>query len=39
MQEHAIDQQFVALIGIDWADQKHDICLKAACWATIKTPV
>ena len=24
------DQSYAAVIGIDWADQKHDICLKAA---------
>ncbi|MFZ5593952.1 MAG: IS110 family transposase [Pseudomonadota bacterium] len=25
-----IDQAYAACIGIDWADQKHDICLQAA---------
>ncbi|HEX2825217.1 MAG TPA: transposase, partial [Burkholderiales bacterium] len=24
------DQSYAAFVGIDWADQKHDICLKAA---------
>ena len=24
------DQSFAAFVGIDWADQKHDVCLKAA---------
>ena len=24
------DQSFAAFVGIDWADRKHDICLKAA---------
>jgi hypothetical protein len=24
------DQGYAAFVGIDWADQKHDICLKAA---------
>ena len=26
----SVDQSYVAFIGIDWADQKHDICLTAA---------
>ena len=24
------DQSYAAFVGIDWADQKHDVCLKAA---------
>lgn len=24
------DQSYAAFVGIDWADQKHDICLAAA---------
>ncbi|HEX2828387.1 MAG TPA: IS110 family transposase [Burkholderiales bacterium] len=24
------DQSFAAFVGIDWGDQKHDVCLKAA---------
>ena len=24
------DQGYAAFIGIDWADRKHDVCLKAA---------
>lgn len=24
------DQSFAAFVGIDWADRKHDVCLKAA---------
>ena len=27
---HAAQQPFAALIGIDWANAKHDICLRAA---------
>lgn len=27
---HALDHSFAAFIGIDWADNKHDICLQAA---------
>ena len=22
--------QFTAIIGIDWADKKHDVCIQAA---------
>ena len=25
-----IEHTYAACIGIDWADQKHDICLQAA---------
>ena len=25
-----ISNDFVAHIGLDWADQKHDVCLKAS---------
>jgi transposase len=24
------DERYAAFVGIDWADQKHDVCLKAA---------
>lgn len=27
---HTHENRFAALIGIDWADRKHDICLQAA---------
>ena len=27
---HPVQQPFAALIGIDWANAKHDICLRAA---------
>jgi len=26
----AIDLQYAAFVGIDWADRKHDMCLQAA---------
>ena len=26
----AADQSYAAFVGIDWADQKHDVCLKVA---------
>ena len=29
MEHTLIDEQFVAFIGIDWADAKHDLCLQA----------
>lgn len=32
-------QRFAALIGIDWANAKHDICLQAAGSATIEHSV
>jgi hypothetical protein len=28
--EPQINPAYAAYIGIDWADQKHDICLQAA---------
>jgi len=28
--KHSIPQRFAALIGIDWANAKHDICLRAS---------
>ena len=28
--KHPIPQRFAALIGIDWANAKHDICLRAS---------
>ena len=27
---HVTGGQYTALIGIDWADAKHDVCLQAA---------
>ena len=33
---HAAPQRFAALIGIDWANAKHDICLRAASSAAIE---
>lgn len=24
------DEVYAALVGIDWADKKHDVCLQAA---------
>jgi transposase len=28
--KHTAEHEFVAFVGIDWADAKHDICLQAA---------
>jgi hypothetical protein len=27
---HGSHEAFVAFVGIDWADAKHDVCLQAA---------
>ena len=27
---HVSPEAFVAFVGIDWADAKHDVCLQAA---------
>jgi hypothetical protein len=28
--KHLSDSRFAAFVGIDWADAKHDVCLRAA---------
>jgi transposase len=37
--KHPIPQRFAALIGIDWANAKHDICLQASDSAAIEHSV
>ena len=27
--EHVAPEEFAALVGLDWADAKHDVCLQA----------
>ena len=28
--ERVAQEEFAALVGLDWADAKHDVCLQAA---------